>query len=740
MARQIETTGFIVRFDDLGNDMYSMVFSVDGSDYENILPKCIYEKPNDPGCNYDSFRRVNGWSSFKYEREQQNSFCLFGVNLNVEDKVCRFNIVTWNDRIIHTRLLHTYWSSESLKIEKYSDSVVIITDFSESKVFVDFSGNILLKTDGIPGWTYEKLLGYYGSQRKEMPYDLVKSPYFVLARINNQWTFFGNNLKKIKILEWLFDYKIEGKCSGEYVLLHLFRTTYEVSGRKTLVLYKDGSLIFSRENDFLNIQKYEEGTGISYATDNQHMYFNTGNIDLPIFKKNKYLFTIRGKSCFNLFSDTDNLAVFFNETEPNHRFGIINRKLDIVVPQILEYASIVKGSIIKYKLNGKVGLWNESLSSIAPPKYQSIEAVESFFIAAMQGGFPNSFWYKWLNTFDGDGYSFSNAKDDPEECIILKKDGEQSWPETFKNVYCKFHHHVYNGVISYDDPMALCIIEKNSRIKYGIISSDGDFVIPPIYDYLEVATDTEGKYYHKPKAFIFAENAITEPAISPKGNNKYVINGGNYGLLSLDGSTVIPALYDAVTVYGDFVRVRKNDKYGLYSIDGRVLLDTMFSAINFMEIDGRTAMAVYNINGIVKGELSDLDKYYSFGLPDFPIYGPRRSFYSYNNNKIIIEGGMWGYYNLSQQLRGEALYTEVHPFDKGYAIVKYNNFYYLINHNLKICSEAHESLCYGKYRSENFHQDEDYYDESDYGYSPEELEQMYRDAFEGDPDAQWNID
>ena len=111
--------------------------------------------------------------------------------------------------------------------------------------------------------------------------------------------------------------------------------------------------------------------------------------------------------------------------------------------------------------------------------------------------------------------------------------------------------------------MALCIVENDICIKFGIINTDGDFIIPPVYDYLEIAEDSEGENCHNPKAFKFAENAKTEQAISPIGNKKYVINGGNYGLLSLEGSVVIPALYDAVTVFGDYIRVRKNDKYGL---------------------------------------------------------------------------------------------------------------------------------------------------------------------------------
>ena len=33
-----------------------------------------------------------------------------------------------------------------------------------------------------------------------------------------------------------------------------------------------------------------------------------------------------------------------------------------------------------------------------------------------------------------------------------------------------------------------------------------------------------------------------------------------------------------------------------------------------------------------------------------------------------------------------------------------------------------------------------YYEEDTFGYSPKELDDMYRDAFEGEPDAYWNID
>lgn len=728
MTKQVKTSNFIVRFEDLGNDIYSMAFSVNGSSFNNTLPKCIFEKPNDPLGNYDFFRREHGWSS--YREEQDDPFILF--DLIIEGDVNRFNIITWNDRIIHVRILHTYYSSETLKIEKYSDSVVIITDYSETKVFVNSSGLILLRTDGIPNWSY-KYIGYL-EKKDYMPFDLVTSPHFVLARINNQWAFFDAELTRIKVCAFLLNLKVDGTHSGDYVILHLFPANKQpynpISEAKSVILYKDGSVIFSRDKCFFeHVNKYEEVSDYYYAS---------GRCDLPVFRKGKYLFTIKSKSCYSLFDNEDKLAVFYNEMETDIRFGIMNRKLETVVPPILEYAYIKGGSIIMYKLNGKTGMWDESLSSLAPPKYQSIVPIESFFLASIKGGFPNAFWADWGHTFDGDVASYSDIREATEECVIIKRNGELSWPEPFDNVYCEFLHCRFSDGVNYDASLSLVIVEKDCQIKYGIISSFGDFIIPPTHNFLEIILDRENKKNHNPKAFKYGVNTRIEETVSPRGNKKYVVKGGRYGLLSLEGKIIIPALYDAITVYGDFIRVRNNDMFGLYSIDGEVLLDTICTAINFIEVGGKTAFAVYNVNGVVKGDLSTFDEYYSFGLKGFNSYGPNNRYYS--SKAVTVEGGTWGFYNLFKRIRGEAIYTEVHPFSKGRAIVKKDGSYYLIDYNLKICSEARESIRYGKYCSKNYSEEEWYYVEPDYGCSDDDREQMYRDAFEGDPESEWNID
>lgn len=726
-----ETSSFKVQYENLGNDVYSIFFSEGNTDYINILPNCIYEKSIDE-CNDSEYKNNNGWRSSKIA--QTGLFCLFNLELvkrfpflNDEYWHCCFNIVTFKNRIIHTRLLHSPWSSEKLKICSYSNcsnSIVIISDCSESKIFMDSLGVILLKTDGIPEFNYENIRYYSKSDMERiMPYDLVVSPHFVLARIKDKWEFFNKELTKIKVWDELLNLKITSstgflQSESEYVILNLFPQNqgpnYPTNVIKSIVVYKDGSQIFSRDNEFIDdIIKYEECIDIWFATTRDMM---TIEHQIPVFKKNKYLFTLKGRYR-ELFNNNDKLAVFYNETESSYRYGVTNRNLDMVIPPIFEDAHIIKGSFIKFKLNGKVGIWNESLESIVPHKFTDILCIKSFFIGILE--------------CDDKGC---------KEYHILKNNGEKSWHEVFNDVYCNFFNRriISRGII-YNAEISLCTVTTGNVIKFGIISSNGNFIIPPIYEYLEIIYENESKDNINPKVVKYAESV--ELVNTSRNKYEYQVKSGRFGFLSLDGTVVIPALYDAVTVYGDYIRVRKDDKFGLYTLNGKVLLDVVYTAINFIAIKGITSMAVYNINGIVKGLLSDYDKCYAIGLNDFSSYGPNQG--GYINRKITIEGGYWGYYNLKNQFRGEALYTEVHPFDKGFAIVKLENSYYLLNYKLEICKGPYDSIRCGKYYSKNYNYSEDVCDDiyggSEYGYSRDELDHMYNEAFESEQESEWNI-
>lgn len=706
MIQQIKTRDFVVKFKEIKDDIYSLEFSIDGINFDKVLPECISQKKNDPCAKYDDFRRENGWSS--YIGSKYNSFCIYELDVDRYlgsrfNPDFRFNIITWHNQIIHTRYLHTAYSSERLCIEEYSDSIVIIKDYSEKTLFVNNLGDILLETDGIPDWTYENLYRPYVIE-KCMPYDVVISQHFVLARIKEQWYLYNNHIEKVKVISELGQSKAkDGNNWGaeDYILIDLVDSA-KGNIDKSLVFYKDGSIIYSCEGSLFDIRAYEEFPDIYYAT---------GRFNLPVFKNNQYLFSIIASSSYNLFIEKDIFNVFYDERESNIRYGIINKKLEIIIPPILEYACIEFRSMIKYRLNGKYGIWNSSLASIIPPRYQKIQSIKSFFHAIISA--------------DDEGCR--------EQHLVIKTNGDLAWSDSFDDFYCKFYEIQYLPERTWYHPiMDVCVVLKNKSIRFGIISKEGDFIIPPNYDYIEIVQEWERKEDHNPKAFIFAKDVEIESSFDEIVKNHDLRGiqrkGGLYGLLSLEGEVIIPALYDAITVFGDYARVRKGDKLGLYHIDGRVLLDTVYTAINFLKINNKTTMAVFNANGFVKGDISAFDRYYSFGLKGFDkLYRPA---YGAIVKNAAIEGGLWGYYNLAKGIRSEAVYSEVTPFRNGKATVKVNNVYYQINEYFRRCKEI-------RWTEQD---DEDLLIDSYDEYSAEDLDDMYRDAFEGDPEATWNID
>jgi hypothetical protein len=607
---------------------------------------------------------------------------------------------------------------------------------------VNSEGIILLKTDGIPDWDYKQLLGYYRSWYKKKHYYLVTSPHFVLARVNQKWSFYDNTIKWVKDLEELCDYQVDGKSCGDYVVISVF----EPGGQpynggnilRSMVLYKDGTTIYTSEGKYLEyVRQYEKDNDFCFVTNSG--FYQSGS--LPVFKGSKYLFNVLSSTSYSLFDDKDELAVFYDSKSTSKKYGVTNKQLEIVIPAILDYAAIAFGSFVIYRLNGQCGVWDKSLNNVIPQIFNNISVQEHFFIVSEAGRFPSPFWTKWLQYFQGNSISYSNDNGSPSGCRIYKTNGDLSWNDVFDDVYCHFEHCRYQDGVDYDATIGLCIVSKKNKAFFGVISKDGDFIVPPKYDYLEIVQEVEEEKKHNPKVIVFANNLKIQWETDASGSERCVRKGGEYGIMSINGDVLIPALYDSVKVFGNYVRVRKNNKYGLYSIDGSLLLDTMYSAIAFIGIEGKTAMAVYTVDGKVEAPVSYLDESYAFGLKDFYSSKPARDYISFHEEEIAVSDGKWGYINCETKKRGEALFTEVHPFDNGKAIVKYNDSYYLIDVNLKFISGPQESISCGKYHSNNFNPWGNFYDgDSDSGYTSQDLEDMYRDAFDGNPDAQWNID
>lgn len=411
----------------------------------------------------------------------------------------------------------------------------------------------------------------------------------------------------------------------------------------------------------------------------ENIYISTlANGHKEVFRNDKYLFNIINSQS-DIFDEDDYFTVFYDKSLGDNRFGILNRKLEVVIPQVLEYARIVFNNQILYRLEGQYGVWNDNLSNIIPPHYDCIECVEKFYLVAKGGGFPNSFWNNC------GGRSWGNICAEPSKSFIYQQNGDLAWNDGFDNIYPSFKHVIDLKGIHHDSQIGICYHIQDKRISYGIINCDGRYIVPPTYDYLKIIEEEEDPLRkYEPKIAVFGVLGETKMDIVHRVN-KYIHSGGQYGLLTLDNNVIIPAIYDGISVYGDFVRVRKGNLFGLYNINGDILLDTVYAAINFVEVDRRTQMIVFNIGGVLEGDINETDKYYSFGVKGFrPTPFSSNWHPRWEDIHLKINGGMWGYYNLVTKKKSERMYPEVSPFNKGHTCVKVDDKYYLLDLNFQI--------------------------------------------------------
>ena len=257
----------------------------------------------------------------------------------------------------------------------------------------------------------------------------------------------------------------------------------------------------------------------------------------------------------------------------------------------------------------------------------------------------------------------------------------------------------YAGCILYKEAGVMTTIRKkdNGQLYYGLISIDG-----------RTLSDVEFSFIGS-----FHENYATCVVNSDNPIDKEFFNGtkkehffafnkknfGQWGIINNLGEIIIPMRFD-------FIRAVKNGMT-VY------VKDRKYGIINLIDH--------YRTAPIFKFLFS-----FSEGLCAF------RSFENAENGD-----GRWGYrysdcglINEKGQIVVPAAYYRIHPFKEGMAIVESSShFINQIDHNGNLLREWKE-----------LPSREEPYEDHDEGYTQDELEDMYRAAFEGDPSAQWNID
>lgn len=412
--------------------------------------------------------------------------------------------------------------------------------------------------------------------------------------------------------------------------------------------------------------------------------------DFHIYTTEDYLYTIiaHPDEMYEEKSTPDQYFVFYNQFADIRRFGVVNRSFEIIIPPVLETAQVVCQKYIKYSINGKYGLYNEDLSELISPEYEELYQVQNFILAAKKGQFPNIFWDNWMGCWE----SWFHCKEDGDvpmqDCQIFNCEGKQSCEESFDNIYVEFDQHLvypkHAPRYEYNAEIGLCIVKKTDKIRYGIISRNGDFRVPPIYDYLEIIKYEEINGIAKPRFIKYGLDVKYDfGGLGMHNLTRYQYEGGLWGLLSLEGDVIIPAYYDGLLVYGDYVRVRKGNKFGLYDIRGRLLLDTIYSSICILKKNNEIELVRYSLDGKCLELPKDVDATNTF-VPLGSI--------SYPGRHQMIEGGKWGYYDVKNNKQTGPIYPEIGNFKEGRALVKINDAYYYINEDFEVVSRPFEDL------------------------------------------------
>ena len=402
--------------------------------------------------------------------------------------------------------------------------------------------------------------------------------------------------------------------------------------------------------------------------------------------------------------------------------GVIDTNNSIIVPANYESIKLFSNNIIITMRDGILGAYDLNGNMILPPIFLSIEFVSE-----------NIIWVKWnLNL----GTSWNNKgyiKDDGDSVDANYNQTDSTNLAIYKSALCSLDGHIVNDselayIGKFFGKYAIAckefIIENgNAKPKqFGVVDIDGNTIIDPIYDIVLLCKEVSFAKVMVDKKYGIADLANRKVTMMDGVDVRHIWEidkygrclysdiackynrrskrcyGGNKGVYYKNRIIIPPGKYDDVALLRNGliqVSQKRADQYfyGLLDLNGKELLPMNYSSISPFEgdyaslcLDGK--WGVVNSKGIITQECVN-DSKIKIGIPIM------------NNN----ESGK------TSLPTPTILISEVFPEDN------YGNDY---------CNSYYDDEYYGNY-----------YDD---GYSQDELNDMYREAFDGNPEYESNID
>lgn len=224
-------------------------------------------------------------------------------------------------------------------------------------------------------------------------------------------------------------------------------------------------------------------------------------------------------------------------------------------------------------------------------------------------------------------------------------------------------------------------------LKYGAINTDGKEVIPCEYDWLRdfnheiTAFGTQGKW-------LLGEGHPYDIGYTSEyiKNGDYYYDYGKWGLVDIQNNVIVQSQYDVISSFKNgYANIKSGGKFGFVDSKKRTIHMPKYDKIYFFS-EGLCAIGL-----LENGKLQ-------YGFID-------------ENDEIVIS----------------CQYDKVSSFKDGKAYVEKR---WKSNHIDTLGNLLHEWEAVKEYEQSN----------DDSKYSDSDLKDMYRAAFENNPDAEWNID
>ena len=271
--------------------------------------------------------------------------------------------------------------------------------------------------------------------------------------------------------------------------------------------------------------------------------------------------------------------------------------------------------------------------------------------------------------------------------------------------------------------------------KRGLINALGIRTIEPIYDFLEHA------------------NANGDILLSNNGGelnkNKEVV-GGLWGAVKTTGEILFEPYYDNIWIKDQYFFVFKEYKCGLININGNKILDVIYDNI-LSPSENMIAIKISRkqLKELGKTQYGDSEESL-WGFADLngdikiePTFEEVRRFSA--GRAVYKQDGRYGFIDINGKKITPPLYSDAESFDvvKQKAIVYIGKYYNYVNLNGELLADwlpDHKNV--HKHFNEAYNEEKHYnryngaYAQAIEGWSDEEIDE----AFDGYPDAYWNID